>query len=100
MREAEKIANNLGIQFRHTIEKRIQGAENVGHHKTSMLQDVENGLALELEALMGSILELAELTKVGAPHISTVYACTKLLDTRVQEMKHRNATENTLRSVQ
>ncbi len=99
MREAEQIANNLGIQFRHTIEKRIQGAENVGHHKTSMLQDVENGMALELEALMGSILELADLTGVSAPHISSVYACTKLLDTGIQALKQQNLTTKTLRTI-
>jgi len=85
MSEAELIANELGIEFRHPIEKRIKGAEGVGHHKTSMLQDVENRRPLELEALMGCILELAELTGVKAPHISAIYACTKLLDKQLQK---------------
>lgn len=80
MREAEVIAGKLGIEFRHTIEKRIAGAEGVGAHKTSMLQDVEAGRALETEALIGSVLELAHMTKTPAPAIETVNACTKLLN--------------------
>jgi 2-dehydropantoate 2-reductase len=80
MQEAQAIAGKLGIEFRHTIEKRIAGAEGVGAHKTSMLQDVEAGRALETEALIGSVLELARLTKTPAPTIEAVSACTKLLD--------------------
>ncbi len=80
MREAQDIAGKLGITFRHTIEKRIAGAEAVGPHKTSMLQDVELGRSLEVEALIGSVLELAELTETPAPHIEAVYACVKLLN--------------------
>ena len=80
MREAEAVANKLGIKFRHTIEKRIEGAEAVGAHKTSMLQDVELGRSLETEALVGSILELARLTETPAPSIQAVYACVKLLN--------------------
>jgi ketopantoate reductase/2-keto-4-pentenoate hydratase/2-oxohepta-3-ene-1,7-dioic acid hydratase in catechol pathway len=80
MREAEAVANKLGIKFRHTIEKRIEGAEAVGAHKTSMLQDVELGRSLETEALVGSILELAKLTDTPAPSIQAVYACVKLLN--------------------
>ena len=80
MREAEAVANKLGIKFRHTIEKRIEGAEGVGAHKTSMLQDVELGRSLETEALVGSILELAKLTDTPAPSIQAVYACVKLLN--------------------
>ena len=67
MREAQAVAEKLGIKFRHTIEKRIEGAEGVGAHKTSMLQDVELGRSLETEALVGSILELAKLTDTPAP---------------------------------
>jgi len=99
MSEAELIANKLGIQFRHTIEKRIKGAEGVGHHKTSMLQDVENGRALELEALMGCILELADLTGVSAPHIRSVYACTILLDKQIQCTVLAGTTNNTLLAI-
>ncbi|KAA1188215.1 2-dehydropantoate 2-reductase [Pseudohalioglobus sediminis] len=80
MREAQAIADKLGITFRHTIDKRLEGAEKVGPHKTSMLQDVEKGYALEVEALVGSVLELAELTNTPAPLIRSIYACCKLLD--------------------
>jgi len=80
MREAQDIAEKLGITFRHTIEKRIAGAEGVGSHKTSMLQDVESGRSLETEALIGAILELGKLTETSAPSIQAVYACVKLLN--------------------
>jgi 2-dehydropantoate 2-reductase len=80
MEEAQKIAGKLGIQFRHTIAKRIAGAEGVGAHKTSMLQDLESGRALETDALIGSVLELAQLTGTPAPSIEAINACTKLLN--------------------
>ena len=80
MQEAQTVAEKLGVKFRHTIEKRIQGAESVGAHKTSMLQDVEGGRSLETEALIGSILEMAKLTDTEAPSIQAVYACVKLLN--------------------
>jgi 2-dehydropantoate 2-reductase len=80
MEEAQAVANKLGIQFRVTIEKRIAGAESVGKHKTSMLQDVEAGRALEVEAVVGSVVELGRLTNTPTPHIDAVYACVKLLD--------------------
>ena len=85
MEEAQAIANKLGIQFRHTIEKRIAGAESVGKHKTSMLQDVEAGRALEIEALVGAVVELGRLTHTPTPHIDAIYACTKLLDKIMRE---------------
>jgi 2-dehydropantoate 2-reductase len=80
MVEAQTIGEALGITFRHTIEKRIAGAESVGSHKTSMLQDVEAGRSLETEALIGAILELSRLTETPAPSIEAVYACVKLLN--------------------
>ncbi|MCH8238513.1 MAG: 2-dehydropantoate 2-reductase [Proteobacteria bacterium] len=80
MREAQDIAQALGISFRHTIEKRISGAEGVGAHKTSMLQDVEAGRSLETEALIGSILEMGEMTGKPSPAIKAIYACVKLLN--------------------
>jgi ketopantoate reductase/2-keto-4-pentenoate hydratase/2-oxohepta-3-ene-1,7-dioic acid hydratase in catechol pathway len=80
MAEAQAVAEKLGVTFRHTIEKRIDGAAAVGAHKTSMLQDVEAGRSLETEALIGSILEMARLTGTPAPSIEAVYACVKLLN--------------------
>ncbi|MEK7244465.1 MAG: 2-dehydropantoate 2-reductase [Pseudomonadota bacterium] len=80
MKEAQAVAEKLGVAFRHSIDKRIEGAEAVGAHKTSMLQDVEAGRSLETEALIGSILEMAKLTGTHAPSIQAVYACVKLLN--------------------
>ncbi len=80
MKEAQEIAQKLGVTFRVSIEKRIAGAESVGAHKTSMLQDVEAGRSLETEALIGSILEMAKLTNTPAPAIESVYALVKLLN--------------------
>jgi 2-dehydropantoate 2-reductase len=79
MTEAQEVANRLGITFRVSLEKRIAGAEKVGRHKTSMLQDVEAGRAPEVDALVGSVVELARLTDTPTPHIDAVYALTKLL---------------------
>jgi len=79
MREAEAIAGKLGVRFRVGIDKRIAGAEKVGAHKTSMLQDVEAGRPIEIEALVGAVVELGRLTGTPAPHIDAVYACASLL---------------------
>ena len=79
MAEAQTIAHKLGITFRVELEKRIAGAEKVGKHKTSMLQDVEAGRAPEIDALVGSVMELGRLTHTHTPHIDAVYALTKLL---------------------
>jgi 2-dehydropantoate 2-reductase len=87
MSEAQTIANKLGITFRVSLEKRIAGAERVGHHKTSMLQDVESARTLEIDALLGSVVELARLTETPTPHIDTVYALTKLLAKSLDEGK-------------
>jgi 2-dehydropantoate 2-reductase len=87
MTEAQCVANKLGVTFRVPLEKRIAGAEKVGHHKTSMLQDVEAARTLEVDALLGSVVELARLTGTPTPHIDTVYALTKLLAKTLDEDK-------------
>jgi len=79
MREAQSIAHKLGIVFRVGLDKRIAGAEKVGKHKTSMLQDIEAGRAPELEALVGSVVELGRLTQTPTPYIDAVYGLTHLL---------------------
>jgi 2-dehydropantoate 2-reductase len=79
MREAHGVGEALGVRFRISLEKRIAGAEAVGAHKTSMLQDVEAGRAIELEALLGSVIELGEIVSVATPNLRAVYALTKLL---------------------
>jgi 2-dehydropantoate 2-reductase len=89
MSEGEAIATKLGITMRVGIEKRIAGAEKVGAHKTSMLQDVEHGRPLELEALVGAVIELGRLTGTPTPHIDSVYACTRLLAQTIADARGR-----------
>jgi 2-dehydropantoate 2-reductase len=79
MLEAQAVAEKLGVRFKITLEQRIAGAEAVGAHKTSMLQDVEAGRALELEALVGSVVELGRITATPTPAIDAIYAATSLL---------------------
>jgi 2-dehydropantoate 2-reductase len=73
------------------LEKRIAGAEKVGKHKTSMLQDVEAGRDPEVDALVGSVVELGHLTRTPTPHIGTVYALTKLLARTLEEERAAQA---------
>ena len=79
MLETEAVASKLGLDLPVSIEQRIAGAEKVGEHKTSMLQDLEEGRPLELEAVVGALVELGERLQIPMPHTSAVYACTKLL---------------------
>jgi 2-dehydropantoate 2-reductase len=92
MREAQAIAEKLGVRFKVSLEKRIAGAEAVGKHKTSMLQDVETGRPLELEALVGSVRELGRLTETPTPCIDAVYACASLLAKTLADQNGRLAT--------
>ena len=79
MEEVEAVSKKLGMELPITIDQRIAGAEKVGEHKTSMLQDLEAGRPMELEALVGSVVEIGE--RVGLPMTCTrtVYNCVKLL---------------------
>ena len=79
MQEVEEVSHKLGMELPVSIDQRIAGAEKVGEHKTSMLQDLEAGRPMELEALVGAVVELGE--RVGLPMMCTrtVYNCTKLL---------------------
>jgi 2-dehydropantoate 2-reductase len=87
MCEAEAVAHKLGIEFRVSLDKRIAGAEKVGKHKTSMLQDVEAGRAPEIDALVGAVVELGRLTETPTPHIDTVYALVKLLARTMEDQR-------------
>ena len=89
MEEARTVAEKLGIRFKVSLEKRLAGAEAVGEHKTSMLQDVESGRRVELEALVGSVVELARMTDTPTPHIDAVLACMTLLDRKLETSKGR-----------
>jgi 2-dehydropantoate 2-reductase len=79
MQEVEAVSRKLGMELPVSIDQRMAGAEKVGEHKTSMLQDLEAGRPMELEALVGAVVELGE--RVGLPMTCTrtVYNCTKLL---------------------
>lgn len=79
MAEAQAVGEKLGVQFKVTIEQRIAGAEAVGAHKTSMLGDVEHGRAIELDALVGAVVELGRITGTPTPSIDAIHAATALL---------------------
>jgi 2-dehydropantoate 2-reductase len=85
MQETEAVATRLGIELPISIEQRIAGAEKVAEHKTSMLQDLEAGRPMELEAVVGAVLEIGERLGMQMPHTRSVYACTKLLSQRKRE---------------
>jgi 2-dehydropantoate 2-reductase len=91
MTETQAIGEELGIQFRLPLERRIAGAEGVGEHKTSMLQDVEHGRPLELDALVGAVVELGKITGIATPHLDAVYACANLLAKTLHDQKGRLA---------
>lgn len=74
MREAQAVGEALGVRFGIDVDKRIAGAAEVGAHKTSMLQDLERGRPLEIDALLGAVVELAELVEKPAPTCRTVLA--------------------------
>jgi 2-dehydropantoate 2-reductase len=93
MTEAQAIAEKLGVTFRVSLDKRIAGAERVGAHKTSMLQDVEHGKPIEIEALVGSVAELGRMTKTPTPHIDAVYACASLLAKTLETRRGRLRVE-------
>ena len=80
MAEAQAVAEALGVRFKISLEQRLAGAEAVGAQKTSMLQDVENGRALELQALVGAVLELGRITEVATPTIAAIHAAAALLE--------------------
>ena len=74
MVEAQTIGERLGVRFPVDVDRRIAGAEAVGAHKTSMLQDLERGRAMEIDALVGAVAELGRLTEVPTPTIDVVLA--------------------------
>jgi len=80
MEEILDIAARVGSKPEMTVERRLRGAGKVGHHKTSMLQDLEAGKPLEIDAIIGAVVELAGLTGVPAPALRYVHAAVSLLD--------------------
>ena len=78
MLEAQTIAEKLGVKFPIDVEKRIDGGAAVGAHRTSMLQDLDQGRPMEIDALVGSVQELGRITGTPTPTIDTVLALVKL----------------------
>ncbi|MGE0387279.1 MAG: 2-dehydropantoate 2-reductase [Gammaproteobacteria bacterium] len=89
MREAQAVAEALGVRMRVSLEKRIAGAEAVGAHKTSMLQDVEGGRALEVAALIGAVVEIGRIVGVPTPRIDAIHAAATLLDRTLSHHRAR-----------
>lgn len=89
MQETEALTEKLGVKMQVSIEQRMAGAVKVGEHKTSMLQDLEAGRPLELEAIVGAVLEVGERIGLPMPHTRSVYACTKLLAERRSAAAHK-----------
>jgi 2-dehydropantoate 2-reductase len=79
MEEVDAVAARLGIEIPVSIDQRIRGAARVGDHKTSMLQDLESGRPMEIDAITGSVVELAGKLGVPVPHLETIYASVKVL---------------------
>ena len=78
MQEAQTIAESLGVTFPIDVERRIDGGAAVGAHRTSMLQDLDQGRPMEVDALVGSVQELGRITGTPTPTIDTVLALIKL----------------------
>ena len=80
MLEAQEIAGRIGVTFRVPLQRRLEGAEKVGAHKTSMLQDLEAGRSLEIDAILGAVIEIGRLTGAATPALESVYALTRAID--------------------
>ncbi|HXG64547.1 MAG TPA: 2-dehydropantoate 2-reductase [Blastocatellia bacterium] len=91
MAETEAVARRLGVEVGVTVEQRLAGAEKVGDHKTSMLQDVEAGRPMELEPIVGAVVELGDRLNLQLPYTRTVYACAKLLARSLEKANRETA---------
>ena len=85
MLETEAVAKAVGVAMRVPLERRLAGAEAVGEHKTSMLHDIEAGRRTEVEAIIGSVLEIGRLTGVDTPVAETIYALIRRLNDEVAD---------------
>ena len=83
MEETLEVAAAVGCRPDISVDKRLDGAERVGEHKTSMLQDLERDRPLELDVILSALIELADLTGTAAPTLRAVHAVTDLLATKV-----------------
>ena len=78
MVEAQAVGKKLGVKFSVDVETRIDWGKNVGAHKTSMLQDLERGRPLEIDALVGAVAEMGRLVEVPTPTLDTILSLVKL----------------------
>lgn len=92
MAEGQAIGEKLGIQFGVDIETRLKGAEGVGAHKTSMLQDIEARRSTEIDALVGAVIELGRLTDTPTPHLDAIYATVKLMEKQLLQATEKTAS--------
>ena len=92
MAEGQAIGEKFGIDFGLSIEQRLKGAERVGAHKTSMLQDIESGRPTEIDALLGAVIELGRLVEVPTPHLDSIYASVKLMEMKLRGQPVESAT--------
>ncbi|HXB05176.1 MAG TPA: 2-dehydropantoate 2-reductase [Candidatus Angelobacter sp.] len=83
MQEVDAVARRLGVEISVSIDQRIKGAARVGDHKTSMLQDLESGRPMEIDALTGSVVELGDRLGIPVPHLRTLYASVKLMESEL-----------------
>jgi 2-dehydropantoate 2-reductase len=90
MAETEAVAARLDIELPISIDQRMAGAEKVGAHKTSMLQDLEAGRPMEIDAVVGAVMELGDRLGVPMPVTRAIYGCVKLLDERRQAAKQQS----------
>ena len=93
MLETEAVANAVGISMRVPLERRLAGAEQVGEHKTSMLQDIEAGKRTEVEAVMGCVLEIAAMTGTKMPQAQVVHTLIKQLNTQMDNEANTSQVE-------
>ena len=84
MAESMAVAATLGVTLDVSIDQRIDRARRVGAHRTSTLQDIDAGRPLEIDCIVGAVVELGELLNVPVPATRHVYALTKLLDESTQ----------------
>lgn len=88
MLETEAVATSIGVTMPISVDQRLSGAGRVGAHRTSMLQDYEAGRPLELDAVVGAVIELGDRLGVAVPATQAVYACVRMLDLRRDHDAH------------
>jgi 2-dehydropantoate 2-reductase len=93
LEESAAVAEALGVELPVSVDRRLERGLAVGDHKTSTLQDLEAGKPLELDCMSGAVIELGDRLGIPVPHVRTVHACAKLLDSvsRTQPAPERDA---------